>query len=343
MSGTPQRILIIRRRAIGDCIVSMDVARALREHWPQAHIVFVVDGPGADVVQDSPFVDEVMVYDRREHSTGPIHRRLAATWRWFSRLRSMRADLVLDLLGTPQTAVWTAWTAAAKRVGPRRRNRTWAYNVHVEREVEKRFAGERFLDWVRALGFDPGPWRPHPPVTAQRVLEGLEAQTRDRPLVVLNASATWTSKAWPEESFAEVGRRLAKSCDVRFAWAPNEEALRDRIVAAAPGAIEPLPPTTLAELGAWLARAAVVVTTDSGPKHLAVAMGTRTVTVFGSTDPRGWQPPGDAHRALTNPVDCHPCDLRECVVDGHPCLDQLDPAVVASEVEAMLFGGEVHG
>ena len=76
---------------------------------------------------------------------------------------------------------------------------------------------------------------------------------------------------------------------------------------------------------------------------VAVAMGTRTLTVFGSTDPRGWQPPGAAHRVLTNPIDCHPCDLRQCTVEGHPCLDQLAPAVVASEVEAMLSEGETHG
>lgn len=343
MSADPSRILIIRRRAIGDCIVSMDVARALRDRWPKARIGFVVDRPAVEVVEGSPFVDDVIVYDRKEHSEGAIHRRAAATWRWFAQLREFRPDLVLDLLGTPQTALWTAWTRAATRVGPRRRKRTWAYNVHVEKEAEKRFAGERFLDWIRALGIDPGPWRPHPPVAAQRVLDQLEPGTGDRPLVILNANATWASKAWPPGHFSEVGRLLGARCDVRLAWAPGEEQLRDGIVAGAPEAIRALPPTSLAELGAWLARARIVVSTDSGPKHLAVAMGTRTLTVFGSTDPRGWQPPGAAHRVLTNPIDCHPCDLRQCTVEGHPCLDQLVPAVVASEVEAMLSEGETHG
>jgi ADP-heptose:LPS heptosyltransferase len=339
----PGSILIIRRRAIGDCIVSMDVARALRERWPAARIAFVVDRPAIDVVQGSAFVDEVLVYDRREFSTGSAWRRLRATLAWFERLRALRPDLVLDLLATPQTALWTAWTRAAIRVGPRMRQRTWAYNVHVEPETQKRFAGERFLDWVRALGIDPGPWRPQPLASVQTVLADVEVADGQRPLVLLNANATWPSKSWPAASFAELGRLLSPRCDVRLAWAPGEEALRDRIVDASGGAVVALPPTTIAGLGAWAARARIVVSTDSGPKHLAVAMGTPTVTLFGSTDPRGWQPPGARHRVLTHPVDCHPCDLLDCPVDGHPCLDDLPAATVAAAVDALLEGRGGHG
>lgn len=334
--NAPERILIIRRRAIGDCIVSMDVARALREQWPSAHIAFVVDRPAIDVVQGSDFVDEVVVYDRRDFSTGSPWRRLRATLVWLNRLRGMRPDLVLDLLATPQTAIWTTWTGAATRVGPRRRHRTWAYNVHVEPESRKRFAGERFLDWVRVLGIDPGEWRPQPLASARAAMENVDRGEEPRPLVLLNANATWPSKGWPATSFAELGRLLSPRCDVRLAWAPGEERLRDRIVDAADGGIVALPRTTIAELGAWAAQARVVVSTDSGPKHLAVAMGAPTVTLFGSTDPRGWQPPGARHRVLTHPVDCHPCDLLDCPVEGHPCLDELKPSTVAAEVESIL-------
>lgn len=342
MIPDPARVLIIRRRAIGDCVVSIDVARAVREQWPDARIAFVVDRPALAAVEGSPFVDDVMVYDRRDYSSGPLHRRLGATWKWWARLRDLRADLVLDLLNTPQTAQWTWWTRATTRVGPRMRNRTWAYNVVVPDETEKIFAGERFLDWVRALGVDPGPWRPHVLPAAQAEMTRVSPDRDGRPLVLLNAGASWPAKAWPAGHFAAVGRRLGERCDVRLAWAPGEEAIRDAIVDDAGGAVRSLPPTTIAELGAWTAHADLVVTTDSGPKHVAVAMGTPTLTVFGSTEPRGWQPPGPEHRYLTNPVDCHPCDLRECPVEGHPCLDGLEPAIVAAEAESMLEEGGVH-
>lgn len=337
----PRRILVIRRRAIGDVLVSVDVARALKERWPQAHLVFVVDQAAALVVEGSPFIDEVFVYERRHFQSGPLLSRLRNTIEWLRRLRRVRADLVVDLMGIPQTALWTRWTGAALRVGPRRRQRTWAYNRLVEPETGHRFAGERFLDWVRALGIDPGPWRAHAPAAATQV--EWEGRADTRPLVILNPSATWTAKAWPLKSFAALGQDLGEDFDVRVAWGPGDEATRDAVVDGGAGRIQPLPPTTLGELGAWLGRAALLITIDSGPKHLAVAMGTRTLTLYGSTNPAGWQAPGDDHFGVTHPVDCHPCDLTECPVPGHPCLDDLEPARVAATARDILAGGQAHG
>jgi ADP-heptose:LPS heptosyltransferase len=339
----PQRILLIRRKAIGDVLVSMDVARALRERWPEASIHLVVDRFAAPVVERSPLVDEVLVYDRRQQSTGPWWARLDALRSWADRLRGVGADLALDLMGTPQTALWTRLSGARLRVGPRKRFRTWAYHRAVESRPDPVFAGERFLDWVRAIDVEPGPWRPQPmtvsPRDAERVASVLTTRgAEDRALVLLNASATWPAKAWPLEHFARLARRLREHTDaeVALAWGPGEEEAVDTVVREAAGAVWPLPPTTLPELAAWLERADLLVTTDSGPKHLAVAQGTPTVTVFGSTDPRGWQPPGPRHRALTHPVDCHPCNLLECPVPGHPCLDALDPDIVADATVELL-------
>ena len=339
----PRRILVIRRKAIGDVLVSLDVLRGLRERWPRAEIHLVVDRFAAAVVADSPLLDGVIVYDRGEQSSGSPLRRLAALSAWLERLRGVRAELVLDLMGTPQTAIWARFTGASVVVGPAKRWRTWAYTHVVPPRTDAVFAGERFLDWLRALDVEPGPWRPQRVHFAradrERVEGVLEARgVRDARLVLLNASATWPAKAWPLTSFAEVARRLRERGDVEvaLAWGPGEEEAVDTIVRGSGGAVWPLPATTLVELAAWLDRAEVLVTTDSGPKHLAVAQGTATVTVFGSTDPRGWQPPGERHRALTHPVDCHPCNLLECPVPGHPCLDDLEPARVVESVLSLL-------
>lgn len=339
----PSRILVIRRRAIGDVLVSLDVARALREAWPQAHLGFVVDAAGAVLVEGHRFVDEVLVYDRKRFSSGPVVSRIRNGLGWLARLRAWRADLVVDLLGTPQTALWSALSGAAVRVGPRRRQRTWAYNRLVEPEDTTRFAGERFLDWARALELDPGAWRPHAPPVAVEQRAALAGRDDARPLVILNPSATWPAKAWPAEHFATLARRLGEDCDVRVAWGPGEEAVRDAIVEGSSAIARALPPTSLPELGAWLGRAALVITTDSGPKHLAVAMGTPTLTLFGSTNPRGWQPGLAGHAWLTEPVECHPCDLTVCPVPGHPCLDALSPERVAARAGDLLREGGARG
>ena len=335
----PERILVIRRKAIGDVLVSMAVPRALRRRWPAAELTLVVDRFAAPVVEGSPHVDHLLVYDRKAQSQGRPEERLAAFGAWIERLRATKADLTVDLMGTPQTALWTRVSGAPERVGPDKRWRRWAYTRVVDRPRIEGFAGERFLDWVRALEVDPGPWTPTPVPRDDGLDRAADEGLGTRhPRVILNPSATWSAKAWPTAHFAELARRLREGGvgAVFVAWGPGEEALRDQVVSGSGGAAEAMPPTTLPELAAWLARADLLVTTDSGPKHLAVGEGTPTLTLFGSTNPVGWQPPGAQHRWLTHPADCHPCNLLECVVEGHPCLDDLLPERVAEEALTML-------
>lgn len=342
----PRRILVIRRRAVGDLVVSMAVPAALRRRWPDARIDLLADrGPHA-AAEGSPHVDEVVVYDRRAHNEAAWWRQPRLAWRWLRGLRERHYDLVLDLMGTPQTAAWTWATRAPLRVGRRRRWRSWAYNQLVEPPAAPRFAGEVFLDWVRALGIDPGPWEPVPLVLEPGQLEAASAAAHalrpgDGPLVALVPGALHRpASAWPLEHFGELARALAVAgARVLVAWGPGEEPRRDSVLRLAGGAAAALPPTQLRELAAWLAACDLVITTDTGPKHIAVAMGTPILGLYGSTNPEGWHPPGEAHRALFEEVPCRPCDLEVCPVAGHPCLDGLAPGRVLQAAREMLGGG----
>lgn len=340
----PKRVLLIRRKAIGDVLVSMPVAAALRKAWPNARLHLVVDRFAADVVRGSPYVDEIIVYDRERYSRGEPTQRMKSSLRWMRRLRRLRYDVVLDLMGTPQTALWTRVTGAPTRVGRARRFRTWAYNVVLPASDHAiRFAGDVFLDWVRAVGIDPGPWQPVPVVRPAEMDDDVAAVLQsqfpgDGPLVVLNPSATWSAKAWPHKHFAQLAQLLSDQMGARIlvAWGPGEEAARDAVVSLSDGRARAMPRTDLITLAAYLRASNLLITTDSGPKHVAVAEGTPTLTLFGSTDPRGWQPPGSRHRWVTQDVPCRPCNLTECVIPGHPCLDDLRPERVLAEAERML-------
>ncbi len=324
-------------------MVSLAVAGALRRAWPEARIHMVVDLFAADAARGCPYLDQVIVYDRREYATGDSLRRLRAATQWLQRLRRMEYDAVFDLMGTPQTALWTRVTGAPIRVGRVRRFRSWAYTDRLPQNPIPRFAGEEFLDWVRVLGIDPGPWQPVRVSRSDDLDLDVRADLADLrrgggPLVVINPSASWSAKAWPARSFARLAQLLVEQADasVLVAWGPGEETVRDAIVRLADGAARPLPQTDLASLACYLSAADLMVTTDSGPKHIAVAEDTPTLTVFGSTDPRGWQPPGAAHRWISHDVPCRPCNLTECTVPGHPCLDDLTPEQVLAEALRML-------
>lgn len=333
-----RRALLIRRRALGDALVTLPAVLALRRVWPAARLDLVVDRPFADLFADLDPLLNVLAWPPERGS-------------WLRTLRRGRYDLVIDWLGNPRTALWTALSGARWRVGYDLPRRAWAYNVRVPRNRLagrdlSAFAGEAFLDPLRALGLEPAPWRPGLPqeraAAAVSSLGAEYARWKERwlaeagPPVALVMSATWPAKAWPARHVAELVRRLAEA-DLAPLLVPGPgdgNLLRE--LAGAVDAHRVAPATDLRELADLLGESRLLAGTDSGARHLAAALGTPTVTLFGPTDPAGWNPADPAHVSLRTGVDCSPCDLTECPVAGHPCLEELTPATVARTIVAVL-------
>ncbi len=334
---TVRRVLVLRRKALGDALVTLPAVLELAAALPGATIDLVVDRPFAPLLAALASDLHVVAWPPREGG-------------WLRQLRTARYDLVVDYLGSPRTALWTALTAAPLRVGydlPRRR---WAYNVRVPRnrvagaEVAA-FAGEAFLDPLRALGLDPSPWRAAGEGALTVSAAALSPRYRDwiatweatpRPRAAMIFSASWSAKAWPAAAAARLADQLTHAGVMALLVpGPGDEpyvaAMREVLPAA-----EVAPPTTLLELADLLARCDVCVGTDNGSRHLATCLGVPTVTLFGPTDTRGWNPADPRHVALRHPVPCAPCNLTACPVPGHPCLDALAPATVTAAVLALL-------
>lgn len=335
-----QRILLIRRKALGDALVTMPAVLEVARAWPRARIDLVIDRPFADLCQD--LVPEVNVV-----AWPPP----GGSW-WPALLRRGHYDLVIDWLANPRTALWTAVTGAPVRVGydlPRRR---WAYNIKVPRNRDGRhdlrgFAGEAFLDPLRSLGLAPAPWSDGFAVARRPELSGSllsdELQgwvdrwlARPGSPVVVVMSATWPAKMWPAAKVADLIARLpAVGANPVLVTGPGDDWLLD----AMPGHQRQdlvAPRTGLAELARLLARAELFVGTDCGPRHLAAALGLPTVTIFGPTDPGGWNPPSPRHAAVSHDVPCAPCNLTVCPVAGHPCLAELESGTVVETVARVL-------
>jgi ADP-heptose:LPS heptosyltransferase len=320
----------------------LEVVRA----WPRAAVDLVIDRPFASLL-DGLANRSAVAGGFRVVAWPP-----ASGTSWLRFLRRGEYDLVIDWLGSPRTALWTALTGAPYRVGydlPRRR---WAYNVRVPRNQTGRkelrgFAGEAFLDPLRSLGLAPEPWRdgfataglaPGGPADARAGFgDWLERwrQGAGHPLVMV-LSATWSAKGWPAEHAATLFRALAdRGWNPVIATGPGDEALEARLrELLPPEAIAP--PTTLLELARLLEQAQIFVGTDCGPRHLAASLGVPTVTLFGPTDPVGWNPAVPVHVSVRTGVGCSPCDLPECPVAGHPCMTDLTPELVLEAVDRVL-------
>lgn len=253
----------------------------------------------------------------------------------------------------------TALTRARVRAGYDIPGRSWAYTLRVPREPldssgkpTLRYAPEAALDVVRALGIPMGEEAALDRDALQfrtteaargavdRWLDSVAAERGGKPLAACLPTGSWPAKTWLPERFAEVMDSLAADAMPVWIWGPGERSAVEAIRARMASRSLIAPPTGWQELGALLERCALLVCNDSGPKHVAVALGTPTVTLFGPTHPKTWHPPRGPHVAIeAEGLDCLHCNANECPLPGDRrmrCMRDVSAERVAEAARALL-------
>jgi ADP-heptose:LPS heptosyltransferase len=337
-------VLVIRHRAGGDLLLTTPALRALRRGLPGASIEVLTAHAFRELLLGNPDVDAVLAFDRRS---------ILSQAGLYARLLRGGYDAVLDLVSNPRSAFLAALTRARVRVGYDLPGRAWAYTLRIPREPRERsgpvlrYAPEAALDAVRALGLPAEETELRFAVTpgaATRMERWLseEGVRPDRPLVLCLPAGSWPAKTWPEERFAAAMDALAESggAQVVWLWGPGEEGLaaRCRDSMRAPSRLAPA--TGWQSLGALLSRASLFVGNDSGPKHVAVALGVPTVTVFGPTHPSTWHPPAGPHRMVeATGLECLHCNANVCPLTGAAhmrCMSEVTVEAVTQAARALL-------
>lgn len=298
---TAQRILIIRPSALGDVARTVPCLVALRRAYPGATIDWLVDSRFVDAVRDHPALNGVMPFERH---------RLAAVWPLLRRLRGAKYDLVFDLQGLARSGLFAWATRAAVRVGyANARELGWLGTNRRHRIERSVHAMERMLGLLEAEGIEPaGALTLHVPEDDRGWAEAhfAERQLRGERYACVAPTARWGCKCWPPRKYAELTRRLlghSKIDEVFVLATPAEmpgiaEAFRETLPADLLGRIC-FAPTTVGQMMDVIARATLLVGNDSAPLHLAVGLGTPTVSLFGPTDPAVVGPPP----AIENPLN----------------------------------------
>ncbi len=347
-----RRVLLIRRKALGDCLVTLPAVRELSLAFPEAELHMIIDKPFAHII--SLLVPGVTIIPWSAN----LNRGFLAGLSWYRKLWSNQYDLVVDWLGNPRTALWTAATGAPLRVGYDLPRRGWAYNIPVPRNQHSNtplrgFAGEAFLDPLRAIGLTPVPWLPQGNTREKITIptndlgttyltwrkKQLENESRN---IALMMSATWPAKAWPITQIkALVELLIEKGERPFFVPGPGDGEMVKALKTNLPESVF-APDTNLPELADLLSNCIAFAGTDCGGRHLAAAMGLPTVTVFGPTDSEGWNPSNPRHVSITNDVECLGCNHKICPLPDHPCLDGLTASQVMSGLEQVLpeFAGD---
>jgi heptosyltransferase-2 len=328
------RILVLRRRALGDLLLTLPAVRALAESYPEAKVDLLVDVPLVPVVRGLSYVHDVIAFPDRASTPRRRGRALLAL---FAAVRRQGYDLVVDALGTPRTAQLAWWSGARVRAGFAIRGRAWAYTVTVPRSDRHRpvYMRDAYLELVAAVGATTTDrsFAPAGGELAEPLPLDPEAGARTGPRVALAPGATWPAKAWPLERYAALATRLVDALDARVTvfWGPGEEAHADAIVAAEPR-VRKAPGGDVAALARRLRAHDVLVSSDSGARHVAVGAGLATVGLFGPTDIPTATPPAGPHATLTSPIACAPCQRLTCPLEENFCLTRVSAGQAFEEV-----------
>jgi ADP-heptose:LPS heptosyltransferase len=316
------RILLIRLRSMGDCLLLTGPVQALKEEFPGFRISVVAESRFAACYDGNPDFDEIIsLPDKR--SALPLAAR--------------KFEAIVNLHGGP-TSLAYSWLAWGPKIGAQQFQFRMLYNGLVPavephtHSVEVTMSAFRWLGLQRSGEAPPLRFVSHP-VEAEKMRKAM----RNRDYAVIHPGALLSTKRWAPERFAEVARTLqAQGLAIALTGAPGDEPAIAAVASEVPDA-SILFKLTIPELAELIRGARLYIGNDSGPMHLASAVGTPTVASWGSSDSQAWHPWSVRHRVVQNPFECNPCPGYRCLVADTPlCIESVTVDQVTAAVKELL-------
>jgi len=328
------RILIVLHGAIGDVVRALPLLMRLRAGYPRARITWAVEPIAAPLLFGHPALDATIMFDRR--------RGAPAFLRFLRAVRGLRADVVLDLQRHLKSGIVSRVSGAPVRIGFHRRNTkegNWLFNNRYLPGLDPfGLKLQQYLAFADYLGVPQTPicFGLAPNDDDRTRCDRLLGDHRGR-LAAVCVGSTWTSRLWFPDRNAEVVRGLrARGLDPVLIGAPSERPLADATLGHLDvPALNLVGRTRLRDLVAIFERSAVVIAPDSGPMHIAAAMGCRVVSLWGATSPKRSAPWGSQNLVVQGLAECVPCYKRQCPI-GQLCMQSISAAAVLERVDAAL-------
>ncbi len=319
-------ILIIKLSAIGDVVHTIPSLAAIRRRYPAAHITWVIEEGASDIIAGHPCLDRIIISRRKRwfsdlKARRDVRRTVREIRLFVMALRDRAYDLVVDFHGLFKSSILVFLSRGRRKIGYDSMQELSGLflNEKVFEDMDKH-AVDRYLDIADYLGADTETPEFHIHIEeehrkrVERLLEkdGIKAEDR---FVAINPVALWDTKMWEDEKFAELCDRIVGELKRRVVFTgghADQTVKHIRSLMHHPSA-DMTGRTSLRDLAYLYERAALVVTTDSGPMHVAAAIGTPTVALFGPTDPARTGPYGTGHTVVRAGLPCSPCFMKRCV------------------------------
>jgi len=337
-------VLIVKPSSMGDIIHTFPVVRAIKMALPAVSITWVVADKYAELVRLSPHVDEIITIRRDDWARWWRLSTIRGLLEFVGMIRENEFGAIIDLQGLLRSGLVTFIARSRVKVGfgYAREGAALFYNIKTSALSDATHAIDRYMATLKALKITPE--KPYGFGLNLQAAESLWADTvtPDDPYVVINPNSRWATKRWPTESFATLAKELYTKYDLRCVITGGREDMErcERVAELAGDGVTNLTGRGgLSHLAAILAKSAGMITNDSGPLHLAVALGVPTVSIFGPTDPAMTGPYGDGHVTVTHKVDCSPCLKRKCPY-AHECMNDLPVARVEQAWRSLWRSGK---
>jgi lipopolysaccharide heptosyltransferase II len=330
MRVSARRILIVLLGAIGDVARALPLLQRVRHGYPEARITWAVEPAAAALVRDHPALNQVLIFDRPRGAPAFLH--------FLRQVRAQRPDLTLDLQRHLKSGIISRASGAPVRLGFHRRNSregNWLFNTHAVPPMAHFSSKLRqflaFADWLEIEAT---------PVTFGLQLSDAETQHVDGlladvqpPFVAAFVGSSCESRLWfPERTAAVVDALAAQGVETVLVGGSGDVAFADAVAQAAQSAVTNLAGrTTLRDLIGIFQRARAAFGPDSGPMHIAAAVGAPVVSLWGATSAARSAPWGSEAAVITGAAPCSPCYLKHCPI-GRVCMDHISVAAVLEKI-----------
>lgn len=334
------KILIIKLSSIGDVVHTLPALYALRNAYPYAKIDWLVEEEPSNILIGHPLLNDVFVIKKKGWLKD-----LKRTYAVAKKIRALNYDIILDFQGLFKSGIWVFLSNGKRRIGfDKSREMSYLFlNERLPPYNPDKHAVERYLDLVKHLGIKCDSINPPIPITEKEkkkvsgllktggILEGT-------PFIVVNPLARWETKLWGAKKIAGLCNEMVDSfsCRVVVVGAFSEKDNKEFFSLTNNRVVDLTGKTTLKELAHLMSLSSVVITVDSGPMHIAAAMGVPVVAIFGPTAPWRTGPYGSIHTIIRKDLPCSPCFSRICKDKDNICMKEIEVRDVLSAVEAQL-------
>ncbi len=338
----PKRILMVRTDRLGDTILSTPAIASLRNKFPQSHIAFMCRPYTKDVVEGNPYLDEVIIYDKYGK-----HKDLKGTIEFVRMLKEKKFDWAIILHPTTRAHLVTFLAGIPVRIGwDKKLSFLLTKKIPHAKQEGKKHEMQYTLDILRQINIPITIEELYFPVdykSQQKIDEMLKShgiQKREK-FVVIHPSASCPSKRWPDKYFSQLTNMIKDKLglNVIVVAAPTESKHGQKIIEEN-DVVDLRGKLSIAQIGALLSQASLFISNDSGPVHIAAALKTPVISIFGRKNPGlaplRWRPLGENSYFFHKEVGCQKCLAHDCD-KGFLCLKEIKPEEVFELAKKILY------